>query len=119
MTEEEKAEVPKQVAAYHEMEDLVLEGDLYRLENPFNSNYFCFELVSKDKSRAHITYMRSLCIPMAETKRIYPRGLDPEALYSVREFDLTLTGKTIMNAGLIVKVPDGDFKTLAIHIDRV
>ena len=119
MTDEEKAEVPKQVAAYHEMEDLVLEGDLYRLESPFDSNFFCFQLVSKDKAKAHITYMRALCVPMSETKRIYPRGLDAEATYNIRELNLTLKGKTIMNAGLVMKVPDGDFKTVALHIEKV
>lgn len=119
MTDEEKAEVPKQVAAYHEMEDLVLEGDLYRLENPFESNYFCFQLVSKDKKKSHITYMRALSVPMDEIKKIYPRGLDEASRYNVRELGITVTGRTLMNGGIVVKARGGDFKTLTFHIEKV
>lgn len=119
LSDEEKSEIPKQVAAYHEMEDLVLKGDLYRLEDPFNSNFFCFELVSKDRSKAHITYMRAITIPMDEHKRIYPRGLDPEADYNIRERGLTLKGKTIMNAGITMDIGNGDFKTVVFHIEKV
>lgn len=120
MTPEEVAEVKEQVKAYHAMEDLVLEGDLYRLEDSHDSNYFAFQLVSKDKSRSQITMMRVLHDPNGEFKRLYPRGLDAEAVYEIPELDnRRLSGATIMNAGLLFRDPWGDFYTMVYHFNRV
>lgn len=129
ITEEELLEVRGQVKEYREMEELVLCGDLYRLENTFDSNYFAMMLLSKDKSRAHITAMRALCRPNDEHKRIYPRGLDKNALYEVvnEEYNLSLrlSGATIMKVGIVIplktsdaKMP-GDFKTFVFKLTKV
>ena len=129
ITPEELEEVKVQVAEYKEMEDLVLNGDLYRLENTFDSNYFAMQIVSKDKAKAHITAMRALCRPNDEHKRIFPRGLDKKAVYEVvnNEYDLCLrlSGAAIMNVGLVLplktadgKMP-GDFRTFTFRITKV
>ena len=34
--------------------ELVLRGDTYRLSNPFDGDYFCVALVSKDKTAAYV-----------------------------------------------------------------
>ena len=118
MTGEEIAEVAGQVKAYHEMEDLVLNGDLYRIENPCESNYFAFVLVAKDKSEAHITAFRTLCRANDEVKRIYPKGLAPNAVYEIRELGIKLTGSTIMQVGLVLPNAPVDFKTFVFHLKK-
>ena len=129
ITPEELAEVKVQVAQYREMEDLVLHGDLYRMENTFDSNYFAVTLVSKDKAKAQVTAMRALCRPNDAHKRIFPRGLDAGTLYEVTNKDynlcIRLSGAAIMNVGLVLplktadeKMP-GDFKTFVFNIKRV
>ena len=129
ITPEELAEVKTQVAEYKEMEDLVLHGDLYRMENTFDSNYFAITVVSKDKAKAHVTAMRALCRPNDEHKRIFPRGLDKKAVYEVvneeYELCLRLSGAAIMNVGLVLplktadgKMP-GDFKTFTFKINKI
>ncbi len=129
ITPEEIAEVTTQVADYHEMEDLVLNGDLYRLENTFDSNYFAMQLVSKDKASSHITVMRALCRPNDEHKRIFPKGLDKTAVYEVvneeYELKLRLTGAAIMRVGLVIPLKTakgqmpGDFKTFVFKMTKV
>lgn len=119
MTEEERNAVSRQVAAFKEMEHLVLHGDLYRMENPYNSNYFAVNVVAKDKSEAVTTAFRALCICNDENKRIYPRGLDANARYEIRELDMTLSGATIMNVGLLLPNDMVDFKTFVFHFKRV
>ena len=118
MTAEERDAVSRQVAAFKEMEHLILHGDLYRMEDPHVSNYFAFNVVAKDKSEAVITAFRALCIANDENKRIYPRGLDAEALYEIRELDLTLSGSTIMNVGLLLPNEMVYFKTFVFHLKR-
>ena len=129
ITPEELDEIKLQVAEYREMEDLVLHGDLYRMENTFDSNYFAVTVVSKDKAKAKVTAMRALCRPNDEHKRIFPRGLDANAVYEVvnKEYELCLrlSGASIMNVGLVLplktaggKMP-GDFKTFVFDIKKV
>ena len=119
MTEEEKRAVSRQVASYKETEHLILHGDLYRMDDPHVSNYFAFSVVAKDKSEALVTAFRALCICNDENKRIYPRGLDKDARYEIRELDMTLTGSTIMNVGFLLPNDMVDFKTFVFHLKRV
>ena len=119
MKPEEVAEVSAQVAAYHEMEDLVLTGDLFRVEDPNTSNYFAFAVVSKDKKEAHITAFRALCRPNDAAKRIYPKGLDASATYEIRELGIRLNGATIMQLGLVIPNRSGDFNTFVFHLKAV
>jgi alpha-galactosidase len=119
MSEDEKNAVSRQVAAYKETEELILHGDLFRMEDPMVSNYFAFSVVAKDKSEALVTAFRALCICNDENKRVYPRGLDPEARYEIRELAMTLTGSTIMNVGFLLPNDMEDFKTFVFHLRRV
>jgi alpha-galactosidase len=128
ITPEELEEIKVQVADYKEMEALVLHGDLYRLENTFDSNYFAMQIVSKDKAKSHITAMRALCRPNDEHKRIFPRGLDKTAVYEVtnKEYGLCLrlSGAAIMNVGLVLPLKSAnnqmpsDFKTFVFDIKK-
>ena len=104
LSEEDLAAIPAQVDAYHEMEDLVLEGDLYRLEEPYSGRQFAVELVSKDKSHAHVTFMQLFRVFNCPPRPLKLKGLDPDALYRIEEKGLTLHGRTLMSAGLVISV---------------
>lgn len=119
ISEEERAQIAAQVAAYREIEDLVLEGDLYRLSSTASSNFFAEELVAKDCSRALITAMRAISVANDEIRTVYPRGLDDDALYHIRELDINLHGRTLMNAGLKLRFPAEDYATAVWHIEKV
>lgn len=110
-TDEDREMVKNQIAEYHEMEDLVIEGDLYRIENPFEDNHFGFMLVSKDKKRAKLTCYRRLCGANPGFKRFYPAGLVADTVYHIPEFDCTLTGSTLMNAGIVPYFHNEDFRS--------
>ena len=119
MSAEEKAEVALQVEKYKAMEDLVLEGDLYRLNNAQEENLFAEILVSKDKAKAFLTVMRPICIPNPLCIRVYPKGLDAEASYYVKELNLTKKGGTWASVGLIADMPWGDFTTRTYTFEKV
>lgn len=119
ISEEERAQITEQVAAYHEMEDLVLEGDLYRLSSTANSNFFAEELVSKDKTKALLTAMRAIPIVNDEIRTVYPKGLDENTVYHIRELNIDLHGSTIMNAGLKLRFPNGDYASAVWHMEKV
>jgi len=116
ITDEEIAQIPGQIAAYKADEDLVLNGDLYRLVSPFgDSNYFAQELLSTDKTKGKITVMKVLENFNEPELRLYPQGLLPEVNYHVPELNRTMTGSSWMAFGFIPAFPQGDFQTKVYH----
>ncbi len=100
LTDAEKEEIKQQTAFYRENEKLILEGDLYRIDNPFEGNYFTFAVVSKDKSEALVTTYRRLNEPNRTTSHLRLAGLDPEKRYLIRELGVVCSGKTLMSVGI-------------------
>ena len=119
LTSEEFKTVKDQVVKYKAIQDLVLNGDLYRLNSPFEGNVCAEMLVSKDKSNAKITVLRAINVPNGICCRIYPQGLDENATYEIDESSFVLHGSTIMNAGLVAEFPCGDFQTVNFHIHKI
>ncbi len=115
-TDADRATVQEQVSAYLQDEDLILNGDLYRIENPFTGNYFGFCVVSKDKSKAKVTAYCRQNATHIPVKIIYPAGLDADARYYIPELDVTLSGKTLMNGGLTFAHQKADFVTQVYHL---
>lgn len=110
--DEDRVVIRKQVQEYREMEELILSGDLYRTENPMESNYFGFMVVSKDKKKAVLTAYRRMGSVNNEIKLLKVAGLDAEKMYYIEELDMTLKGSTLMNVGIVPKFEVGDFMTV-------
>ena len=117
-TDEDRAAVRAQIEDYKKMERLVLHGDLYRLDNPYTSNYFAFMIVSKDKSQAHLTYYRSLNHCNAIPHRIVMQGLDENKQYYIPELNLILHGSVLMSVGIVAEFEGGDFSTNVLHFEE-
>ncbi len=119
-TDEDREMVREQIKEYKKDESLVLEGDLYRLKDPFKTNFFAQCIVAKDKSRACLVVFKRLGeIGGSEQIIIKPMGLDENTLYNIPELGLTLTGKTIMHVGLICRTGIKDYTALKYHIEKV
>jgi len=82
-TEEERAQVRRQVALYKEIRGLVQQGDLYRLKSPFEGNEAAWMFVSPDRREAAVFHFRVLAEPNAPLGRLALRGLDPLRDYAV------------------------------------
>lgn len=107
LNEEEKQNVKEQIKAYRQIDDLVLKGDLYRLSNPFESNYFCEMLVAKDKARAYVAGERFRGDPCDYDRILKLYGLDENKTYRICELGLTASGKALLNAGIFFpRLPD-------------
>ena len=107
LTEDEKEQVKAQIKAYRDVEELILKGDLYRLADPFTTNYFCEIIVAKDKSRAYSVGERFRGDPCDHDRILKLYGLDVNKTYRIHELNLTASGKALMNAGLTFpRLPD-------------
>lgn len=107
LPEEEKAQVREQIENYKQIDELVLKGDLYRLSDPFCTNYFCEMLVSKDKSKAYVVGERFRGDPCDHDRVLKLRGLDEGKRYAIRELNVTASGAALMGVGLFCpRLPD-------------
>lgn len=107
LSEEEKVQVREQIENYKQIDELVLKGDLYRLADPFDGNYFCEMLVSKDKSKAYVVGERFRADPCDHDRVLKLRGLDEGKTYAIRELNVTASGAALMGAGLFCpRLPD-------------
>lgn len=118
--ESDREQIPAQVAMYHKYNDLVREGDYYRIASYAENHYFdCYGVVSKDKKEALYTYVQVLNRPNYHSRRIYLKGLAAEKYYAIEGEEGTWSGEQLMNAGLLVQSPFGDFKGKLIHLTEV
>ncbi len=119
LSAEEKEEICKQILEYKDSQELVLRGDLYRIGNPFDDGVFAEIIVSKNKDKAKLTAYRPIFVPNGICCRLYPKGLDSNAVYEIKELSLTLHGSTIMNAGIVAQFSSADHQVLTYHLKRI
>jgi alpha-galactosidase len=118
--EGDRNSIPAQVAMYHKYNDLVREGDYYRIAS-FNDNHFydCFEVVTKDKKEALVTYVQVLTRASYPMPVIKLQGLDPDKKYRIENTDIVLPGDVMMNMGLPLRPERGDFQARLYHLIEV
>ena len=115
--EEDRKQIPEQIAMYHKYNDLVRTGDYYRLASySENHEYDCYGVVSKDKKEALYTFVQVLNRPNHKSRKIFLQGLDAKKTYKIGGMDQEFFGSTLMNAGINVENLWGDFKAKLIHV---
>ena len=107
------------IKEYKKIQDLVLCGDLYRIDSPFDSGFFTEAVVSKDKSKAELICYRRFVSVNNEIKRVKMAGLDPDASYRLEETGITAKGSTFMNVGFAPKYPHSDFAAVKYHVTKI
>ena len=117
---EDRALIPEQVAMYHKYNDLIRNGDYYRIASCRSNHLWdCWEVVAKDKSEALVTYVQVLGRPNYHSRRIRLSGLKPDLRYRNEETGEVLYGDTLMNAGILIPGMWGDFQSRLIHLTAV
>ena len=107
LTAEEKEQVKEQIANYKRIDGLVLNGDLFRLANPFETDYFCEMIVAKDKTEAYVVGERFRGDPCDHDRLLKLNGLDENKTYTIKELGVTASGKALMSAGVhYPRLPD-------------
>ena len=108
-TEEDVSEVRRQIAVAREDEELVLEGDLYRLGSPLADNLSGWQHVAKDKRAFNVTAVRIMSKPNPSHERLLLRGLDPGMRYRDLDSGECFSGAFLMNVGVYCPIVKADF----------
>lgn len=118
--QEDRDMIPQQVEMYHKYNDLVRQGDYYRIASySQNHKYDCWIVVAEDKSEALVTFVQVLNRPNFKSRKIKLKGLDCNKMYRIEGEECIYYGDTLMNAGILVENPWGDFKAKLIHLVEV
>lgn len=135
-TDAEKRLAAKQIAQYKEIRSLVQQGDLYRLQSPFEGKGdTAWMFVSEDRSEAFVAYFRVLGEPNGPIRRLMLKGLDPQQEYVIEtgasadaEGDAPFHpafegarfgGDRLMRIGLVVSDLRGDFASCTYRLRAV
>lgn len=131
--EENKETVRRQTAMYHKFNDLVREGDYYRIASYGDNHlYDCFQVVSRDKKESLVFYVQVLGEPNRHGRILRLQGLDDTAVYHVYEADMqgdspaditkdtgkVYSGQMLKNGGMLVERMWGDFRAKLIWLKR-
>ena len=117
---EDRAAIPGQIAMYHKYNDLIREGDYYRIASYTENHYFdCYGVVSKDKKEALYTFIQVMNRPNYHSRRLCLQGLDPDKMYAIEGEEGSFMGELLMKAGMNIPNPWGDFKGRLIHLTEV
>jgi alpha-galactosidase len=118
--EEDRNAIPGQVAMYHKYNDLVREGDYYRIASYSSNHYYdCYMVVSKDKREALVTYVQVLGRPNYPMPNIRLQGLNPDLNYRIEEKDQVVAGDVLMNMSFPLSQEHGDFQARLYHLQAV
>jgi len=114
--EQDFAEARKWISLYKDIRATIQQGVMYRLKSPLNSPLSSVQYVSKDKTEsvlfAFVTYRLDPVLPLI----VYPRGLDPDSLYSLDGFSETRSGAAWMSIGITLHL--GNLGSTVLRLRR-
>ena len=86
LSADERDTIAAGIALYkNELRDVMLRGDLYRLESPYDHPRAALDYVSADRSRAVLFVYQ---LKAGHDEYVKPRGLAPQMRYRIRELNL-------------------------------
>ena len=101
LSEEEKAEVRRQIAFMKEKRELIQKGTFYRLKSPFDGNETAWMIVSEDQKKALVGYYRVMQPVNIGFVRLKLKGLKEDTCYKVSGYDYDCYGDELMQVGMI------------------
>lgn len=115
--EADRKMIPKQIEMYHKYNDLVREGDYFRIASYSENHYYdSWMVVSKDKKEALVTFIQVMAEANYHSRRIQLKGLEPHKFYRIEETGERYSGEALMYAGIQLERQGGDFKGMLRHL---
>ncbi len=113
--------IKEQVADYHRFNDLIREGDYYRItsDGGLYTNYSAYHsyswmFVSKDKKEALLTYVQERGTANMRPQEVKLVGLDPKKVYRLDD-GRSFSGDELVHIGFVTDKLWGDGKGKIYH----
>ncbi|KAI5468102.1 Melibiase-domain-containing protein [Mariannaea sp. PMI_226] len=115
--EEDKKQIPGLIALAEKINPIIIEGDMWRLNLPEDSNFPAALFMSEDGSKGVLFVFQIRATTSHLTPFIRLQGLDPVATYSI-DGERDLTGATLMNGGMQFYF-EGDCDSRVVMLEKL
>lgn len=124
------AMVKRQTEMYRRFNELVREGDYYRIASYQENHLFdCFQINDSRKERALVFFTQVLNGPNRRSRILRLQGLQPDADYQIRQVDMegeellkdtgrTVNGSVLMEGGFPFERLWGDFRCRLLYLEK-
>lgn len=112
----EKAEIRAQLAQYREYQELIREGDYYRLSNPFQDNFAAWMVVSDDRSKALVSVIRFTAEANPPAAYVTLKGMEEDAFYREKTTGKVYPGAALMEAGILLPAAMSEYEAYQIEL---
>lgn len=119
LSEEEKNAVIEQNKRFKKYGPLIHNGRYYRLSNPMTDKFAIWSFVSENSCEALVHGMIFRTEPNMTRYSVKLRGLIPDKKYVVDGDNTIYTGKALMEGGILLPKPWGDFFPIELHLKEV
>jgi Alpha-galactosidase len=119
MSDADKKQAKTYTDFYKKIQKMTFNGDYYRLASPFdrNSDIVAWQIVAKDRSQSLVTVVATDVVGNPPFVYIKLRGLKANAKYKIQ--NNIYSGDALMNAGLKLTQPKGNYPSEQIYIEEV
>ncbi len=100
LREEELTEISRQIAFYQDYQQVIHQGELYRLASPYHQRFAAYEIVSEDSHTVLVFFYNVKGRPNVAPRQLRLQGLLPDARYRDKSTGLIQDGSTWMNIGI-------------------
>ena len=118
MTEEDKAEIRAQVKEFRQYEDLIRNGDYYRLTSPYEGTHTAWAFVSENKEEVLLNVVWHEVHANQEVGFVKLRGLESNAVYKDVANDKTYYGDVLMEAGIPMPLME-EYDAVQIYLTKL
>ncbi len=115
LTEEELNIVKEQIKKYHELEDVIHKGDMYRIKSPYDDNIVSWEFVSEDGNTVIMAIYTIMGTVHAPYHKIKFKALDPDATYLNIDTNEQYDGDVLMTIGLNYEPRNNFHSTVEVY----
>ncbi|EKN66765.1 alpha-galactosidase [Neobacillus bataviensis LMG 21833] len=114
----DQAVVTEQINFYHQIKEIVLFGDQYRLLSPFEGMDTALMYVAPNQEQAVVFYYKTLATPNPPFFRLKLHGLNPKLKYKISNGELAYFGDELMEIGLSVPLIKKDYTSHIYLIEK-
>ncbi len=119
LSEEEKNAVVEQNKRFKKYGPLIHNGRYYRLSNPMTDKFAIWSFVSENSGEVLVHGMIFRTEPNMTRYSVKLRGLISDKKYVVDGDNTIYTGKALMEGGILLPKPWGDFFPIELHLKEV
>lgn len=117
MTYDEITVCREMTQTFKQYNDLIFNGDYYRLESPYSRKGFAaWAYVSKDKEEILANVVITDKEPNDAQRYLKFKGLQEDAVYDVEGFGCSWSGRALMRAGIPINISAGEYEALQYHL---